>query len=45
MKAIIIGLPAVKAAMVVELQKKNKSYRGVREVWLLPIRKDYGAMS
>jgi hypothetical protein len=40
-KTITIRLPDVEAAMLVELQKKDKTYRDVGEMLLLQIRTDY----
>ena len=41
MKTITIRLPDVEAAMLVKLQKKDKTYRDIGEMLLLQIRKDY----
>lgn len=42
MKTITIRLPDVEAAMLVELQKKDKTYRDVEKMLLVQIKKDYG---
>lgn len=41
MKTITIRLPDVEAAMLVELQKKDKTYRDVEKMLLVQIKKDY----
>jgi len=41
MKTITIRLPDVEAAMLVEVQKKNKAFRDLQHLVLQIIRKEY----
>jgi hypothetical protein len=41
MKTITIRLPAVEAAMLVEVQKTNKAYRDLQGLLLQQIRQEY----
>jgi len=41
MKTIAIRVPDVEAAMLVEVQKVNKSYKDLQELLLTQIRQEY----
>jgi len=41
MKTIIIRLPDVEAAMLVEVQKVNKAYRDLQGIFISKIRQEY----
>jgi len=41
MKTITIRLPDVEAAMLAEVQKKNKAFRDLRQVLLVLIKQKY----
>jgi len=44
MKNITIRLPAVEAAMLIEVQKVNKSYRDLQGLLISQIEKEYKKM-
>ena len=41
MKTIIIRLPDVEAAMLVEVQKKNKAFKDMQQLMIQQIRQEY----
>jgi len=45
MKTITIRLSDVEAAMLVEVQKRNKAYKDIQRLLLEQIRQEYGEMS
>ena len=45
MKTITIRLPDVEAAMLMELQKRNKNFRDISGFLLDKVRHEYGIMS
>ena len=45
MKTITMRIPAVKAAMLIELQKTNKSFRDLQALLLDLIREEYSTTS
>jgi hypothetical protein len=44
MKTIIIRLPAVEAAMLLEVQQANTKYRDLKQLIIMQIRDEYGKL-